>query len=610
MKKVLFCFLLSIQLYSQKYINNNPNDTLAVDKFGKKIELESNLDSINKWNDYLLKIIKERKKIKNLNHKIKNYYQFSELNSLLTKSYLLNEKGKTKEATKIYYQVLKLANPKKHKQIIGFVYGEIGTRHYVENNFTEAIKYYNLALKYIDKNKDAYYLSIIYNNIGLYFSKNNKPENALNYYKKSLELDLSLHNYSNVAISYNNIHRVYLSLKNDIEAIKNLELAKEYALKANSDYELCLIEKNLSFLYKNKNYKKYLNHLKNSYKLAVKENRIEIIEISGLELYKIYKQEKQYLKALLTYEKVALAKDSLYRKENQNELLKANFKYETEKKEQKIKVLAQEKQIAQLKTKQQKTIIFIIILIIFSTGIGLFFLFKKYQTNKENQLLQINLEKLNAEKKVIESDLNTLKSQMNPHFIFNALNSIQSQFMFGNKLIANEMMSNFTKLTRTILEVSSENVIPLQTEIEILRRYLDLEKLRIKDNFHYTISIDKNLDVDYHKIPPMLIQPFAENSIKHGLLHKEGEKKLTIDFTLDQSEEFLVVTIEDNGIGRKKSEEIKSKNKHNSFSTNSIAQRLELLNENKKIKEMLVYEDLVNENGIGIGTRVILKIGF
>ncbi|WP_396188708.1 histidine kinase [Flavobacterium sp.] len=610
MKKALFLILISLQLHSQKYINNNPNDTLSVDKLGKKIELESNLDSINKWNDYLLKIIKERKKIKNLNHKIKNYYQLSELNCFLTKSYLLNEKGKTKEAIKIYYKVLKLANPKKHKQIIGFVYGEIGTRHFVENDFTEAIKYYNHALNYLDKKKDAYYLSIIYNNIGLYFFKNNKPENALNYYKKSLELDLSLHNYSNIAIRCNNIHRVYLSLKNDVEALKYLELAKKYAIKANSDYDLCLIEKNFSFLYKNKNYKKYLNHLENSYKLAVKENRIDIIELSGLELYKIYKQEKQYLKALLVYEKVAFAKDSLYRKENQNELLKANFKYETEKKEQKIKVLAQEKQIAQLKTKQQKTIIFIIILIIFSTGIGLYFLFKKYQNNKEKQLLQINLEKLNAEKKVIESDLNTLKSQMNPHFIFNALNSIQSQFMFGNKLIANEMMSNFTKLTRTILEVSSENVIPLQTEIEILKRYLDLEKLRLKDDFNYAINIDKNLDIDYHKIPPMLIQPFAENSIKHGLLHKEGEKKLTIDFTLDQSEEFLVVTIEDNGIGRKKSEEIKSKNKHNSFSTNSIAQRLELLNENKKIKEMLVYEDLVNENGIGIGTRVILKIEF
>ena len=182
--------------------------------------------------------------------------------------------------------------------------------------------------------------------------------------------------------------------------------------------------------------------------------------------------------------------------------------------------------------------------------------------------------------------------------------------MYGDKILANEQMGNFTYLTRQILTVSGKKKINLSTEVEILTKYLELEKMRFAEGFNYDISLSENIDEDYHQIPPMLIQPFVENSIKHGLLHKVGEKKLSVNFTLDEAEENLICTVEDNGVGREKSAEIKSKRvqQHESFSTTATEERLRLLSNGLNNKDLVVYEDLQNSVGEAIGTKVTIKI--
>jgi LytS/YehU family sensor histidine kinase len=179
-------------------------------------------------------------------------------------------------------------------------------------------------------------------------------------------------------------------------------------------------------------------------------------------------------------------------------------------------------------------------------------------------------------------------------------------------MVANEQLNNFTYLTRKILDVSGKKNIPISDEFEILTKYLELEQLRFKKDFTYSINISNNIDEDYHKIPPMLIQPFVENSIKHGLLHQKGEKKVKIHFDIDKNETYLICTVIDNGIGRKKSAEIKAKNNtnHNSFSTQSIEQRLELLNKKTQLSDLMTYSDLINEQNEVTGTKVVIKIPF
>lgn len=222
-----------------------------------------------------------------------------------------------------------------------------------------------------------------------------------------------------------------------------------------------------------------------------------------------------------------------------------------------------------------------------------------YAINRQNLKRLKREAALKAEKLTLEKDLQVhlltaIKSQMNQHFMYNTLNAIQEQFLYGNKTIASEQLSNFTQLTRQILDVSSKKTISIAAEIEILTKYLDLEKMRFSEEFSYTISLGDNIDEDYHQIPPFLIQPFAENAIRHGLLHKQGEKTLEIHFDLDTSEENIICIVKDNGIGRAKANEINAKRlkKFDSFSTSASKERLKLLSGDSPNKNFIEYQDL------------------
>jgi two-component system, LytTR family, sensor kinase len=129
--------------------------------------------------------------------------------------------------------------------------------------------------------------------------------------------------------------------------------------------------------------------------------------------------------------------------------------------------------------------------------------------------------------------------------------------------------------------------------------------MRFSEGFSYEIVLDQKIDEDYHQIPPMLIQPFVENAIKHGLLHKQGNKKLSFSFTLDTPEEHLICIVEDNGVGRIKSAEIKSKRtiQHESFSTSATNERLKLLSNDFENNDFLTFEDLQNTDNEPIGTK-------
>lgn len=211
------------------------------------------------------------------------------------------------------------------------------------------------------------------------------------------------------------------------------------------------------------------------------------------------------------------------------------------------------------------------------------------------------------EKKLIVSQLSALKAQMNPHFMYNALNSIQALILKQDIKNSNLYLSKFSNLMRKVLDASDKEFITLKEEFDILTLYLDLEQLRFGNEFKYTIYIDEKIDEYSFRIPAMILQPFIENALKHGLLHKKGEKKLDVYFNLNNN--CLSCVIIDNGIGRKKSEEIKQRvsNKHNSFATEATDKRLELFNKyttgNYKINIIDLYDN--NESA---GTKVVIEI--
>lgn len=240
--------------------------------------------------------------------------------------------------------------------------------------------------------------------------------------------------------------------------------------------------------------------------------------------------------------------------------------------------------------------------------IALLFTFYKYQIQKIEKKNQLLLDKVNLEKNLNQSKLKAIKSQMNPHFFYNALNTIQSYILSNDKKQAVSYLSKFSTLTRTILEMSEKENITLSEEIKTLGLYLDIEKARFDDDFSYEINIGYGIDIENIKIPSMLLQPYVENAVKHGLLHKKGDKKLNIDF--ERIFDSLKITIDDNGIGRQKSTELNAiKNKdHLSFATEAMQNRIELLNQYKQKNIAINFEDKLNKNGQSLGTKVSIEI--
>jgi len=226
------------------------------------------------------------------------------------------------------------------------------------------------------------------------------------------------------------------------------------------------------------------------------------------------------------------------------------------------------------------------------------YLIYRWQLNIQNKKAK-QLSELNA------SRLTALKSQMNPHFIFNSLNSIQDLVLRQETEKSYDYIVKFSDLVRQTLNFSDKDFIDFDDELKLLNVYLELEQLRFPDKFKY--NIDK-INVEEIEVPPMLVQPFIENAIKHGLLHKTGEKQLSVIF---EQTDVLICTIIDNGVGRAKAREIKKRQQrsHESFSVKATKSRFEIMQDLYKSHLGIEYEDLY-ENSVPVGTKVVIRLPF
>jgi len=219
--------------------------------------------------------------------------------------------------------------------------------------------------------------------------------------------------------------------------------------------------------------------------------------------------------------------------------------------------------------------------------------------------------KLKAEftKKLHKTEMRALRAQMNPHFIFNCLNSINRYIVKSDHKTASGYLTRFAKLIRLILDNSANDTITLDKEIQTLQLYIDMEKLRFDNVFDYSIKLDEGICAEAVSLPSMLLQPYVENAIWHGLLHRETHRgQLRISFHL--SDEILTAVVEDNGIGRKKAKELKSKEviKNKSHGMKISGDRIALINELYNLNAAVKVDDLMNDRGDAQGTRVTITI--
>lgn len=246
-----------------------------------------------------------------------------------------------------------------------------------------------------------------------------------------------------------------------------------------------------------------------------------------------------------------------------------------------------------------------VVLATFFGGIWLYFRWRLQQ--KEAQRIA-EIDKILIDKKIANLRLENLRSQMNPHFIFNALNSIQDYIISNEKELASSYLVKFSRLIRMYLDYSQQNEITLEEELNALKLYLELEKVRFEDELEYNITIDKRLNTKQIKVPSLFIQPYVENALKHGLLHKLNDRQLKVEVKTIQQHK-LQITVEDNGIGRKQSEKLKRSNReYKPFATKANEERVHLLKNKLKRDIAIEIEDLYDENQIALGTKVVITM--
>lgn len=362
----------------------------------------------------------------------------------------------------------------------------------------------------------------------------------------------------------------------DKAIVINKELIKE-AQKTKDDRTEVEQLQSLSTNYMKVNEKeKSIQVLEEAYRTAIeKGNTIGAKNSLGL-LTELYSEEKQTQKALDIYNDFIDRLEGLIKSDSTLMDSKA-FQLQ----EKRISQLEKEKDLKDSLIKKQDAINYILLVLIVLILFFLVFVAKTlYSIKKKNKKIA----------------LQSLRREMNPHFIFNSLNSV-NQFIAQNKeLEANKYLSSYSKLMRNMMENSNKDFIPLSVELEQLREYLDLEHMRFKDKFVYEVKVDESLDTDSVYIPNMLLQPQLENAIWHGLRYRDDGGLLTLSVEAQNNK--VCVRVEDNGIGIAKSKELKTKHQqnHNSRGMSNTQERIALLNDLHKLDITLRVEDKQGSN--------------
>jgi len=513
-------------------------------------------------------------------------------NSLENMSVVYGASGLTdySKALELLLKAAKLKEDSKALNLLPGTYKNISTIFKEVKDTVNREKYLLKAIDLVDQGKvvNQTFQAAVYNEAGRFYT-DEKPDysKAENYFNKVLEISRQINWKKGISASLSNIANVKemqgeyknaLLLLADVLKIKT-EINDFYGI-VNTYHSTGKIHLKLH------EYKPAIENLTKAKEMAINKKMSGELCKSYLDLYKAYDGLGNFQQALDYYEKFTNLSDSISGADHKKVIAELETKYQTEKKEQQIKSLTAEKQIESLKNRQRTLIIFILgSLLLLFVLLGYFIIRQK------------NLKNLKR-----ESELNQklLRSQMNPHFIFNALGTIQNYIYNNRAEDAGKYLAKFAKLMRNILESSINEQIPIEQEIETVNNYLILQQIRSKNNFQFEVNVEGSMH-DEH-IPPMLVQPFIENSIKHAFNTDDNDNKITVQYIFNEGEVSIIV--EDNGIGIN-STRTGDVTGHKSYAIQLTCERLSLYNKQNKKSGSINISDL-SETG-GKGTRVVIR---
>lgn len=533
---------------------------------------------------------------------------------LLGNAYVLNKEFEPAE--KVLTPLMKIENLIPYQKV--GLYENLGDAYRGLGQIEKAVSFYEEGLKVAKMNQISPKMADLNSKIADAYAGDDKLLEADAYYDSSLKLakglapQRALQEKEKVADFYNQRSQYDAEIelrKNTLIELKKLPKAKTESKQVITPSDSITAQR---INYKIANayiaqdkYDEAIPYLKESIEEAGTEDDIVVQKDATRKLSEVFEYKGDYTKAFETYRDYVTLVDTLYIRKEQEISRAARFNREISTKQNRISGLEQERELSQSKydlalteqqliqesNKRQQWIIYSLILGMILLGVATFFFYRSNQQQKlANNLLA----------------LKSLRSQMNPHFIFNALNSVNNYIAKSDERSANRYLSEFSTLMRSVLENSEEDFIPLAKELELLELYVKLEHSRFPEKFDYELNIDPNVDVATFQIPPMLLQPYIENAIWHGLRYKEEKGFLHIDLN-EKDIKSIEITIADNGIGRKKSAALKTQNqkKQKSKGMGNIKKRIAILNDMYKDKVDVHIVDLETD---GSGTKVVFVL--
>lgn len=506
-----------------------------------------------------------------------------------------------RSALDYHEKALRLANSQEYQSNY-FKLGIAVSRNSMGNIYL-ALKQYDLALKQFEKSleiekslNNKLGLAINYHNIGYAKERKGFLADALKDYEKSLGFNNEINSHIGRVICNNSIAQIYIKQEKFEEA---LELSKSNLINALNIGDQFYI----STAYLNLGWANYtLNNLdlaEENLNLALsvsKKYGLKSAEIETLEhLSEFYIDKGDYKAALLSFKKADELEKDINNQRNLNHINDLILKYEGENKSNTIKALAFENELVKSRLEKNQIALLFGLLGIILVSI----VFTVYDRHKQ----------LKQEKKILTLEQDMLRGQMNPHFIFNSLNSIKLYIINNEKENAVYYLNKFAKFIRKILMASSEKEIPLSNELDTMELYMNIENIRFSNAIELKVLIDENVNAHNIKVPALILQPFIENAIWHGLSLKEGDKK--IEVTVEKNKKrHITISIADNGVGREVSKEINKQKtlKRKSFGIKLTKERLENFSKRYTNKYNIKIEDLHDEQGNASGTKIILDI--
>ncbi len=502
-------------------------------------------------------------------------------------------------------QALKVSEKSGSKKSLVVSYGNLGLVYKLKKDYDKTLAYYDKALKLAREIGDREKTAAILGNTGNVYVEQKKYAEALDCFLKALETGLAIGDREKITVMQGDIGNAYKGLHEFGKARSYYLKGIQYSRDMGDQMSMARNYGNLGILdIESGNYPKAEENLNKALVICREFNAREELESFEKAISDLYSKTGKHRLASEHYLRSVAIRDSMFKEQNDREATRLEMSYDFGKREAAILAEMDRKNImAKAEIENQ-----VLIRNTFAGGVVILLLaalfsFVSYRRKRETLLKQREAE---FRSRLAEFEMKALRAQINPHFIFNCLNAVQRYILKNDRDHAADYLQKFATLMRLILSNSEKEKVILHDELTMLEYYIQLEALRFDTGFDYEIRVDKTIVADTEEVPSMILQPFIENAIWHGLMHKSGKGKITVEVRRENN--VIKCVIEDNGIGRQKAAEIKlsQPKAHPSKGLDITNARIELMNLKQNIRNSIRIFDLLDPDNLPLGTRVEL----